>query len=253
MRDRTAGYSVMAEVVRLQSAVPPRSALARVFGVRPLTGDARPWYIGAIGEREVGSLLSRLPAGWTVFHAVPVGDGEADIDHLVVGPGGVFVVNTKNHEGARIWVGERTVMVNGTKHPYARNSELEASRIRRVLASAGIVAPVHAVVAVLGAKNFTVRQQPQRVAVLQADRLLRWLTRRTPVVDAPTQHAIVELFDAPTTWRSVESGADTAVRFASIHREVRSARAVRIGWLTAVVLGVVAATLPFLPHGLLPH
>lgn len=253
MRDRAAGHSVMAEVVRLQSHVPPRSALARAFGVRPLSSDAHPWYIGAIGERAVGSILSRLPAAWTVFHAVPVGEREADIDHLVVGPGGVFVVNTKNHEGKRVWVGERTVLVDGAKHPYARNSELEASRIRHVLASAGVAAPVHAVVAVLGAKSFTVRQQPQRVAVLEADRLVRWLTRRTPVVDSATQHAIVEVFDAPGTWRCDSSGPETAERFRTIHREVRSARLIRLGWLAAGVLTLVAACLPFLPAALLPH
>ncbi len=251
MSDRIAGHSVMAEVVRLQNAVPPRSALARAFGVRPLSSDAHPWFLGALGEREVGSLLERLPSSWTVFHAVPVGDDDADIDHLVVGPGGVFVINTKNHDGKRIWVAERTVMVDGTKVPYARNSELEASRIRGVLAAAEIVAPVHAVVAVLGAKSFLVRQQPQRVAVLEAERLLRWLTRRNPVIDGATQAAIVELFDDPATWRCIDGGSETAARFDSIAREVRSARAVRLGWLVAGVLAVIAAAVPF-THGLLP-
>lgn len=253
MRDRTAGHSVMAAVVRLQREAPRRSALARAFGVRPLSSAARPWYAGAIGEREVGSLLARLPESWTVFHAVPVGDGEADIDHLVVGPAGVFAVNTKNHEGKRIWVGERTVMVDGAKHPYARNSELEASRIRHVLASAGVVAPVHAVVAVLGAKSFTVRQQPPRVAILQADSLVRWLTRRAPAIDAATQRAIVEVFDAPATWRCDRTEPETAELFLSIDREVRSARAVRLGWLAAGVLAVVAASLPFVSPALLSH
>ncbi|MGJ4843293.1 nuclease-related domain-containing protein [Leifsonia sp. Le1] len=252
MRDRVAGYAVMEQVVRLHGDVPPRSAVARAFGVRPLSAGTRPWFDGALGEREVGAMLDRLPDGWTVFHALPVGNGDADIDHLVVGPGGVFVVNTKNHQGAEVWVGERAVLVNGAKKPYLRNSELEASRIRQVLATAGLVAPVNAVVAVLGAKKLTVRQQPARVAVLAAGGLNRWLTRRPAGVDRATVDAIVRIVDDPATWRAVHgpsgAGSATVERFDAIAREDRAARVVRLGWLLAVALSALAVALPFLPH-----
>ncbi|MFJ8893394.1 nuclease-related domain-containing protein [Leifsonia sp. NPDC102414] len=263
MRDRVAGYAVMEQVVRLHDDVPPRSAVARAFGVRPVTPDARPWFAGALGEREVGATLDRLPDGWTAFHALPVGSGDADIDHLVVGPGGVFAVNTKNHSGAEVWVGERAVLVNGAKKPYLRNSEFEASRIRKVLATAGLVAPVNAVVAVVGAKKLTVRQQPARVAVLSADGLNRWLTRRPSVIDAATVAAIVRVVDDPATWRGTQqsppperralTSADTVERFDAIAREDRSARVVRLGWLVAIALSALAVSLPFLPGGLLGH
>lgn len=255
MRDRVAGYAVMEQVVRLHEDVPPRSAVARVFGVRPVTADARPWFVGALGEREVGAMLNRLPDGWTVFHALPVGAGDADIDHLVVGPGGVFVVNTKSHQGADVWVGERAVMVNGAKKPYLRNSEFEASRIRKVLATAGLVAPVNAVVAILGAKKLTVRQQPARVAVLGATGLNRWLTRRPAGIDRPTVDAIVRIVDDPTTWQaSAPRPAEATVeRFDAIAREERVARVVRLGWMLAVALSAIAVSLPFLPGGLLAH
>jgi len=120
----------MEHVVRLHAQTPPRSAISRVLGRHPLSDDAQPWFTGALGEREVGALLSRLPQGWSAFHAVPVGSGDADVDHLVVGPGGVFVINTKHHRGAALTVYERSVLVNGVKQPYLRNSDLEASRVR---------------------------------------------------------------------------------------------------------------------------
>lgn len=248
MRDRTPGAAVMEQVVRVQEATPPRSALARAFGRPPLAEEAQPWFAGALGEREVGALLERLPEGWSSFHAIPVGAGEADVDHLVVGPPGVFVVNTKHHRGARVWVGERAVLVEGAKQPYVRNSELEASRIRRVLAAAGVTAPVNAVVAVVGAKSFTVRQQPPRVAVHRAEGLLRWMTRRPAVLDRDTVAAIAVLFDDPATWRASGERADVAARFAAIEREVQEARLVRTGWLLAAALAAVAVALPFLPH-----
>jgi len=61
--------------------------------------------------------LAKLPTGWHVFHSLPAGSHASDIDHVVVGGGGVFIMNTKHHPGATIWVDGDTFMVNGTKHP----------------------------------------------------------------------------------------------------------------------------------------
>lgn len=254
MRDRAPGAAVMEQVVRLHTQAPPRSPLARALGARPLGAETVPWFAGALGEREVGALLDRLPSGWSVFHAVPVGTrmdetgAVADVDHVAVGPAGVFVINTKHHRGQRVWVGERAVMVAGQKQPYLRNSDLEASRVRGVLAQAGLVAPVTALVVLVGAKEVTVRQQPRRVLVLRSESLLRWLAHRPAVLDAGTMAAIVRLFDDPATWQPTQSSADTPERFALIEREVRIAQLVRTGWAVAAGLALVAVALPFLTH-----
>lgn len=245
MRDRAPGAAVMEQVVRLQAASAPRSAMARAFGLAPLAAEAQPWFSGALGEREVGTALARLPHGWTAFHAVPVGSGEADVDHLVVGPGGVFVVNTKRHPGAKLSIYERAVLVNGAKQPYLRNSDLEASRVRGLLLRAGIEAPVQPVIAVVAAKEVKTYHQPVRAKVVRAEGLVRWLVRRPVILDADTVARAAGLFDDPATWRTVESAVDTAERFGAIEREVRSARLVRAGWALAGSLGVVAAALPF--------
>ncbi|WP_433862610.1 NERD domain-containing protein [Streptomyces sp. L7] len=197
-----------------------------------------------------GCAAPPAPGGWSVFHAVPVGTrpdasgAVSDVDHIVVGPPGVFVVNTEHHRGQRVWVGERAVLVAGQKQPYLRNSDLEASRVRGVLAQAGIAAPVTAVVALVGTKEVTVRQRPRRVVVLRAEQLVRWLTRRPAVLDAATIAEVAGLFDDPATWRPVDSSPETVERFAVIEREVRTAQLVRAGWLLAVALGAVAIALP---------
>lgn len=238
----------MEQVVRLQEATPPRSPLARAFGVDPLPADAQPWFTGALGERQVGAALGRLPIGWNAFHAVPVGSGDADVDHLVVGPGGVFVVNTKHHRGARLAVYDRAVLVNGVKKPYLRNADLEASRVRGLLVRAGIEAPVHAAIVVVGAKELRIHRKPVRTAVLRSESLVRWLTRRPAVLDDETLAQATRLFDDPASWRAVASPHDTAERFSAIEREVRSAQLVRAGWGLAAGLALLAAALPFLPH-----
>jgi nuclease-like protein len=93
---RRAGGSASEKAQRLRAERPLRSLAGRVLGVR---SDERAWRKGARGERFNGWLLDRLPSGWHAFHDIPVGHRGANIDHLVVGPVGVFTVNTKNVSG----------------------------------------------------------------------------------------------------------------------------------------------------------
>jgi hypothetical protein len=62
---------------------------------RPSEWDS--WWKGLAGERRVGAELNRLGRhGWRVLHSIPLAN-KADIDHLLIGPGGVFSINTKHH------------------------------------------------------------------------------------------------------------------------------------------------------------
>lgn len=99
---------------------------------RPSDWDS--WRTGLTGERRVGAELARLVSrGWRVIHAVPLPRG-VDIDHLLIGLGGVFSVNTKRHPGKAVWVGDEMVRVNhGPPHPYPRKSRAEARRVQKVL------------------------------------------------------------------------------------------------------------------------
>jgi hypothetical protein len=57
------------------------------------------FFKGARGEEIVAVLLAALPRGYHVFHDVLVGRA-GGIDHVVVGPNGVFVIETKCWAGA---------------------------------------------------------------------------------------------------------------------------------------------------------
>jgi Nuclease-related domain len=51
---------------------------------------------GASAEEQVGGLLDQL-AGWRVIHDASLGRG--NVDHILIGPAGVFTVETKSHPG----------------------------------------------------------------------------------------------------------------------------------------------------------
>ncbi|MGW7434914.1 nuclease-related domain-containing protein [Streptomyces sp. NPDC054849] len=105
--------------------------LARMLRRRP---DGDSWRTGLVGERRVGDELERLTRqGWRVLHSVPL-PRQVDIDHLLIGPGGVFAINTKRHPQKTVWVGDDMVKVNGGKaQPYGIKSRAEAKRARKVL------------------------------------------------------------------------------------------------------------------------
>lgn len=53
---------------------------------------------GAAGEEHVGELLDQLAGrGWLVIHDATLGRG--NVDHIVIGPPGIFTIETKSHPG----------------------------------------------------------------------------------------------------------------------------------------------------------
>lgn len=235
LTDRVPGQAVITQLLDLQRSAAPRSAAGRLLGLSPLTEESGPWHRGALGELHVGRLLTQLPNGWHVLHAVPVGKGDADIDHVIVGPGGVFTINTKNHSGQKVWVAGRTLMVNGQKQPHLRNAEHEAERAGRLLsAAAGSPVSVVPVIVVVDPAALTVREKPATVVVLTSNQLVRWLKKR-PIVLAPEQvELLLTSASHPETWHvSPGPAQDTAalqIDFATVDKHVRQARSVRRAW-----------------------
>ncbi len=77
------------------------SALAWIVGsliqAGKILGNIRNCRLGLRGEQAVAEVLASstvTAAGYVTFHDVP-GDGAWNVDHLVVGPGGIFVLETK--------------------------------------------------------------------------------------------------------------------------------------------------------------
>jgi Nuclease-related domain len=70
---------------------------------RPRPGSrerAAQQHMGFSGERQVGDVLAReLPEDYVLINGLKLPRGAGDIDHLVVGPSGVFVLETKTMAG----------------------------------------------------------------------------------------------------------------------------------------------------------
>lgn len=238
LSDRPPAASVIAECLRAQALAQPRTAAARFFGRTPLTAASLPWYLGALGELEVAQRLDSLGPGWRVLHAVPVGRGSSDIDHVVIGPPGVFTINTKHHEGKDVWVASRRILVSGQRTDYLRNARHEASRASQRLSVAlrGKV-DVTPIIAIVGARRIIIRERPGDVFVLRERQVAGWL-KRLPVTIAPTDVSrLADAAEIPSTWhRAPDLDIVDMPGFMALREDVVRSRNRRRGWVAAIVL-----------------
>jgi hypothetical protein len=195
------GAAARDQALAKRGEAPVRTLFARMLGVHT---EERAWRIGADGEELVAAQLARLGPAWKALHAVPVGDRGSDIDHVVIGPGGIYTINTKNHPGASVWVGGNTVMVNGSKTGYVRNSRFEAQRAAELLsARVGVRLHVTGLIAMIcDREKFTVKSQPPGgdVHVLTRRKVADWLSHRGTVLSPEQVAAVFEVARRSTTW-----------------------------------------------------
>lgn len=71
---------------------------------------------GAWAEEMINALLTKLPDSYAVFHDLPYPGG--DIDHIVIGPTGLFVLDTKSHSG-KVVITENSISLNN--HPFEKD------------------------------------------------------------------------------------------------------------------------------------
>ncbi|MGV8884029.1 MAG: nuclease-related domain-containing protein [Microbacteriaceae bacterium] len=240
LADNLPAQAIMTDFLALHARDAPRTRFARLFGVTPLSPQSKRLYQGVLGELEVGETLAALDSEWVVLHALPVAGG-IDIDHLAIGPSGVYIITTRNHPGEPVWASQRTLIVGDIRYPDIRNMEYEMGRVERLLtAAAGRAVEVSGVLAVVSPKTLTVRHKHRDVEVISADRLALWLSGRRRVL-APDEVAdIAHATALSTTWHDDDSEPIDAVSqracFEQIRREIARAWKLQVGWATVMTL-----------------
>jgi hypothetical protein len=156
-----------------------------------------------------------------VLHSVPIGNGDTDIDHVVIGPPGVFTINTKNHSGQEVWIGGQGLFVSGktTRYIYAAIDEATAAE-KRLSAASDLTVPISPVIVLLSPGVRTVKAEPEGgVRVVSDAELLDILCGR-PVFSTEQVAQIVRAAIKPETWhdnpRTELDGSSVAIQFNAI-------------------------------------
>ena len=95
------------------------------------------YFKGARGEEMVAGELAHLPASWTILNGVLLPDGR-DVDHVAVGPQGIFVIETKHWSG-EVSVAGAQILANG--RPLERSPVEQVRRAVNAVARAAEVRP----------------------------------------------------------------------------------------------------------------
>lgn len=130
--------------------------------------------------------------------------------------------------------------MNGQPKDHLRNARYEAKRVGKLLTAAtGGDVPVTAIIAIVGAKDITVREQPADVRVLQAPELVRWLRRQTPQLGPERVERLAITMSRRETWTTMSAATDDRTEFSAIQRDVGAAKRTRMLWAAGSLLAIV--------------
>ncbi|MDO7881672.1 nuclease-related domain-containing protein [Antiquaquibacter soli] len=232
VRDRIAAQSAMAAVVAAQSDAPARSPWARMLGLSPLAPGSRDEYRAALGELLVGDMLENLGQRWDVLHDIPL--GSSTLDHLLIGPAGVFAVRVANH-GDRDVVVDGALLVSGEPTDDVAEAARQADLAGEHLSvAAGEAVRVRALLVVVDPRRLVERTAPTSVRVVASADLDRMLHRSPRVLSGDEVARVSDLADLESTWPPPQPqsldlpGLHRA--FAIVRQDVRSALLRRALW-----------------------
>jgi hypothetical protein len=241
-RARRPGHTAVLDVLSRQHVADDRSPLARLLGVSPLRDDARQPFRRALGAVLVGEALAGLGVGWDCVHDIPPGPGTGRLDHLLIGPSGVFAVASverapEDTPGAHAPGGGSTVSPD-MLHTAAREAQRAAIVLSDAVARSVRVVPV---IAVGPGVRVASGIHAGGVLVVRARDVVRAVTTRRTVLSGEEIAELSDLVDRPDVWwTSAAPAFDTASlyrEFAALRSRVRSARRRRALW---AVLGFAA-------------
>jgi len=172
------GARIAAAPEAVDEPVPARPDFA---GKRAFAG----WEPAVHGERTVAEELDDLVAldpRWAFINSIPVGTDGSVIDHLVVGPGGVFTINAWQHD------------VPNSRVDADRAGKLLSTTARTAITAQGLVVPV-------GVEEVMVKEQPLDAQVVDATQLVDFLLDQSEVLDAYTIALVLTCARLGSTWR----------------------------------------------------
>ena len=219
-----------------------RGRIGRMLGASPLHPDAVAPYRKAVAEHRVAAILARFGADWTMLHSLPLPDGSV-IDHLAVGPRGVYAITSLDLTGSRVRVDDLSVSADGSRTEHLSDAHYAAELAGRHLSDlAGVTVPVIPVV-VIRAKELRFVSESPVVAVTAPGELSRWLLTRRHRLSSRVSAYFSLVAEDPQTWLApsapseapldetgTEIGNEPSDAFRILRQRVDAARRRRRAW-----------------------
>jgi hypothetical protein len=139
------------------------------------------WFVGKAGELAVAEALKDLPNDYVLLNDLMLPDGKGNVDHLIMGPNGLFVIETKNYSSFVKCLGDDW-SVNGRKirslsKQAKRNAIAVRDNLASVFADQGSRLPFITALLVFVNKNGRLSIQNPTIPVLRSTELAKFISR----------------------------------------------------------------------------
>lgn len=180
-KNKYAALASVALIVPLALAFFTRRQLTRQAD--KLMDEAIAYRKGAEGEGLTADALSDLPDTYSVFHDLTHPSIGGNIDHIVVGPTGVFALETKNWRGMVTLSGQGNITVDG-QHDKTKDGKAVLARAAELKKKIEALSNISTFVqAVMVFPKASVNVQPETrcaLTVLRLDLLEDYIKRPAP-------------------------------------------------------------------------
>jgi hypothetical protein len=138
------------------------------------------YYKGIIGELLVGYILEGLPDDFKIIPGIEAAGG--DIDHVLVGPTGIYTIDTKNWRGVVTDDGKGELLWNGRStakrevHNLVRRTMFIKDKIKPLVPASNPF--IHAVLVFPTARTEIKKGETGKVDCIRADQLPSYVVKK---------------------------------------------------------------------------
>ncbi|ADZ09735.1 NERD domain protein [Methanobacterium lacus] len=147
--------------------------------------NGKRWNKGILGEKRVIKYLNMLPEAYFVFNDVKFPGSYGDLDHIVVGPTGIFVIETKNYQGSYVvkedgWYYQNGEGIKKSKGQPGKQVMRNAMSLKRFMATNNInmkgvwIDPIVTLVN----NNFEIIEKPEYYNVLSPSAIPKFIVNK---------------------------------------------------------------------------
>jgi hypothetical protein len=161
------------------------------------------WIKGAKGEKVVAKYLKELPSGYSYFNYVVLPSQWGNIDHIVIGSNGIFVLETKNYGGFYVVDGHKWSYQIGPLPIYrpmkspGKQAKSNAIALRNYLSSEGVDMTgiwVTSIVAFLSMKIVR-KKDPPNYEIIHPSKLVQFITNKNGKLEENIKQKSIELIE----------------------------------------------------------
>jgi hypothetical protein len=176
---------------------PGRHAVTTLFNTakRYSSRSERAEHAAAKEEQRISAELDDLPSGWFVLHSLDIDPEKVarHVDHIAIGPGGMFMIYLEHQPGAKVWISEHNVTINGRDSDHLRQARFEARRTSgRLTDACGCDVAVQSVLMLIGAATMQTLSRPAEVHVRTQHDIRDWLCRQPTRLDAEAARTVYD-------------------------------------------------------------